>query len=527
MALAVGCSAAEPTPPQVNPTAIPTATTAVPTATSQSVPTATSTPRAIIQFATPTSVPKPSPTAIATSVSEVDGEYAVKIVKISDGDTVEVEIEMVQVEGLKNQTVRINGVDTPETRGSDEFEKTCGNWSKQQVIEFLNDDGQYVLITEFEDGAFGRILGDIRSPSGRLLSEFLLEEGLAVEYHGGNRDFEQHRENCEKLVEAGHIAGAVAIMVEEDAADPTATPTSEVAPTPTSMPTEVASMTVTPVPSPTSIVDVSDAAIEAELFTTCQQGDDAGLPYVPGTKGSGWGFPKDVFDGPRDGDSDGFVCEKDINEIVGHVDESFSSCEEAIVGLIEFQRDSKDADQERGLLGRLAGGVKSRVSSIWEDVVGNGPDSAAEYASNEEVCDRLSELGYVLPTPTPKPEPPPTYTVTPSATPTVTQTPVPTEIPTATSTITATPIPTTISTSTATPTPLPTPTETPTATPTNTPYPTPTPTATPRPIYGSCEEAEAAGEQRIQGSNGPSRGFPAWQVPSARDGDGDGVVCEK
>ena len=46
-------------------------------------------------------------------------------------------------------------------------------------------------------------------------------------------------------------------------------------------------------------------------------------------------------------------------------------------------------------------------------------------------------------------------------------------------------------------------------------------------VYGTCEDAEAAGEQRILGSSGGGRGFPAELVPSARDGDGDGVVCER
>ena len=45
--------------------------------------------------------------------------------------------------------------------------------------------------------------------------------------------------------------------------------------------------------------------------------------------------------------------------------------------------------------------------------------------------------------------------------------------------------------------------------------------------YSSCDEAAEAGEQRVQGSKGPGRGFPELKVPSARDGDGDGVVCEK
>ena len=63
---------------------------------------------------------------------------------------------------------------------------------------------------------------------------------------------------------------------------------------------------------------------------------------------------------------------------------------------------------------------------------------------------------------------------------------------------------------------------------------TSTPTPVPEPeseentsVYGSCEEAVEAGESRVQGSMVGGRGFPKEMVPSARDGDGDGVVCER
>ena len=51
------------------------------------------------------------------------------------------------------------------------------------------------------------------------------------------------------------------------------------------------------------------------------------------------------------------------------------------------------------------------------------------------------------------------------------------------------------------------------------------PTADPEDtVYGSCEEAAEAGEERVQGSRGGGKGFSAETVPSVRDGDGDGVV---
>ena len=47
-----------------------------------------------------------------------------------------------------------------------------------------------------------------------------------------------------------------------------------------------------------------------------------------------------------------------------------------------------------------------------------------------------------------------------------------------------------------------------------------------RPVETGHATGEA-GEERVQGTNGPGRGFPKSKVPSAGDGDGDGIVCEK
>lgn len=66
-------------------------------------------------------------------------------------------------------------------------------------------------------------------------------------------------------------------------------------------------------------------------------------------------------------------------------------------------------------------------------------------------------------------------------------------------------------------------TVTPVATATSTPAASTSTTTT----YASCDEAEDAGVERVQGSRGSGKGFPASVVPSARDGDGDGIVCER
>ena len=56
---------------------------------------------------------------------------------------------------------------------------------------------------------------------------------------------------------------------------------------------------------------------------------------------------------------------------------------------------------------------------------------------------------------------------------------------------------------------------------------TPPPSSPTPGVYASCDEAAASGLERRTGRSGSGRGFPAASVPSARDGDGDGVVCER
>ena len=99
--------------------------------------------------------------------------------------------------------------------------------------------------------------------------------------------------------------------------------------------------------------------------------------------------------------------------------------------------------------------------------------------------------------------------------------------PTPTPTPTPAPSPTPVPTPTPAPTPTPSPTPAPSPTPTHTPTPTSAPSLTPTPTYASCAAAEAAGEERVPGSVGDGWGYPKAMVPSARDGDGDGVVCEQ
>ena len=143
-------------------------------------------------------------------------EYRATIIKIIDGDTVDVDIDLGFNVVLKDERVRIAGIDTPESRTRDLEEKKFGLLAKARVKELLGKT--CVLKTQInksgEDmkGKFGRILGDFNvydsnTDSWKLLTNILISEGHAVPYHGQNKEDVQkaHLANRVKLLEDGIV----------------------------------------------------------------------------------------------------------------------------------------------------------------------------------------------------------------------------------------------------------------------------------------------------------------------------------
>jgi len=137
-------------------------------------------------------------------------EYKCKIVKVIDGDTVDVDIDLGFGVWLNDERVRIMGIDTPESRTRDKVEKKFGLAAKKRLKELLGPTA--ILKTQVsksgEDlkGKFGRILGDF-VVGDRTVTEILIEEGHAVAYFGGSKEDiqEQHMRNREKLIANGTV----------------------------------------------------------------------------------------------------------------------------------------------------------------------------------------------------------------------------------------------------------------------------------------------------------------------------------
>ena len=125
-----------------------------------------------------------------------------KIVKVLDGDTIDVLIDL-GFDLFKKERVRIAGVDTPEKRTRDLEEKALGidatNWLKAKLDETIKGDEELTIRTELKGGVgkYGRLLGWLYVGDTDIsLNEQMINEGYAWSYDGGTKqkNFESLRE---------------------------------------------------------------------------------------------------------------------------------------------------------------------------------------------------------------------------------------------------------------------------------------------------------------------------------------------
>ncbi|NCV87213.1 MAG: nuclease [Oxalobacteraceae bacterium] len=114
-------------------------------------------------------------------------EYRVKkLVGVVDGDTIDVDIDL----GFNvsySQRVRLAGIDTPESRTKDKFEKTLGLESKEYLKSKLKNATDIIIKTEKPDSSekYGRILGWLYVDGDTIsVNDYMIEEGYAWPYMG-------------------------------------------------------------------------------------------------------------------------------------------------------------------------------------------------------------------------------------------------------------------------------------------------------------------------------------------------------
>ena len=110
--------------------------------------------------------------------------YQATLVRVIDGDTIDVDLDLGFSSWLRKQRIRLAGIDTPESRTRNLEEKKLGLAAKARLIELC---GEKLAVQSLGKGKYGRILGIPHTEDGRDICEILKAEGHAVEYWGGKK----------------------------------------------------------------------------------------------------------------------------------------------------------------------------------------------------------------------------------------------------------------------------------------------------------------------------------------------------
>lgn len=142
-------------------------------------------------------------------------EYRCKIVRVVDGDTVDVDIDLGFNTWIHNERVRLEGVDTPECRTTDLVEKFFGNLAKSHVERLLPVNSYQILQTTTcsSNEKYGRTLGFFKMNSSSV-NKWLIENCYAVAYQGQNKDeiVVRHKENYKNILNNN---GLLSILLSE------------------------------------------------------------------------------------------------------------------------------------------------------------------------------------------------------------------------------------------------------------------------------------------------------------------------
>ena len=140
-------------------------------------------------------------------------EYRATLLKIIDGDTVDVDIDLGFGVVLTNQRIRLYGIDTPESRTRDLEEKKCGKLAAKYIEDHIKVSSTFTLRTHLDGkGKYGRILGELicfvpEFDREMSLNDAMIMKKLAVKYFGqSKKDIEdEHLKNREILYEQGLV----------------------------------------------------------------------------------------------------------------------------------------------------------------------------------------------------------------------------------------------------------------------------------------------------------------------------------
>ncbi|WP_275166836.1 thermonuclease family protein [Citrobacter koseri] len=114
------------------------------------------------------------PGALAGILSTLNLEIQGKVIRVLDGDTIEV------LQDKKPVRIRLANIDAPEKK------QAFGRWSANQLKALLA--GQSVTVSYTQTDRYGRIIGRVFTTNGTDASRFMVQSGAAWVYERYNVD---------------------------------------------------------------------------------------------------------------------------------------------------------------------------------------------------------------------------------------------------------------------------------------------------------------------------------------------------
>ena len=102
-------------------------------------------------------------------------KYKAKVISVYDGDTITVDIDLGMGVWLKDQKIRLYGLNSPEVRGTERLDGLRSRYYLSQMIE-----GKMIVLETIKDskGKYGRYLGNVWF-EGNCLNDLMVEKGYA------------------------------------------------------------------------------------------------------------------------------------------------------------------------------------------------------------------------------------------------------------------------------------------------------------------------------------------------------------
>jgi endonuclease YncB( thermonuclease family) len=123
------------------------------------------------------------------SVSYENIRKKVKVLRVVDGDTVDIAMISDDTKKIFKYRIRMYGIDTPEkkplkTNPDREKEIEAAKKSSQALRQKMEENGHLVTILLYKPDKYGRLLGTLYDAKGEDINQWMVQHGFATPYFG-------------------------------------------------------------------------------------------------------------------------------------------------------------------------------------------------------------------------------------------------------------------------------------------------------------------------------------------------------